>query len=207
MLLGLLAEAKRQGHRTEAIFGATTEGVPWLDDFERAGIPVTLGPATGSRVRLGRWLDEYLGDDSEPVVLHTHFTTWDVPALLAARGRDAAVFWHVHSTLPRDPLVVARTTLKFGVLGHRAAGLLCPAPNIVDGARKRLAPRSRTHFIPSSLDLESFPTLELGEARRGPAGVGDPSRREGASPLWLALAPQGLRHLPRGAPQACRRRP
>ena len=167
MLLGLLSEAKRQGHRTEAIFGSSTEGVPWLDDFERAGIPVTLGPATGSRVRLGRWLDEYLGDDTEPIVLHTHFTTWDVPALIAARGRDAAVFWHVHSALPRDPLVVARTALKFGVLGHSAAGLLCPAPNIVDGARRRLAPRKRTHFIPSSLDLESFPML--GPERRAEA--------------------------------------
>jgi glycosyltransferase involved in cell wall biosynthesis len=174
MLLGLLAEAKRQGHRTEAIFGATTRGASWLDDFERAGIPVTLGPASASRVRLGRWLDDYLGDDPEPVVLHTHFTTWDVPALIAARGRDAAVFWHVHSALPRDPLVVARTALKFGVLGHRAAGLLCPAPNIVDGARKRLAPRDRTHFIPSSLDLASFPRLDASKRAKAREELGIP---------------------------------
>ncbi len=167
MLIGLLGEAARQGHRTEAIFGASTAGVPWLEDFEKAGIPVTLAPGTDSRLKLGRWLDGYLGNDEEPVVLHTHFTTWDVPALIAARGREAAVFWHVHSALPRDPLVVARTALKFGVLGHGTAGLLCPAPNIVDGARRRLAPRDRTHFIPSSLDLESFPRLDA--ARRAQA--------------------------------------
>ena len=167
MLLGLLAEARRQGHQTEAVFGSTTKGAPWLEDFARADIPVTVGPESGSRVRLGRWLDDYLGDDPEPVVLHTHFTTWDVPALIAARGRDAAVFWHVHSALPHEPLVIARTVLKFGILGHRAAGLLCPAPNIVDGARRRLAPRERTHFIPSSLDLTSFPVLD--EERRAAA--------------------------------------
>jgi glycosyltransferase involved in cell wall biosynthesis len=183
MLLGLLAEAQRQGHRTEAIFGATTRGAPWLDDFERAGIPVSLGPATGSRVRLGRWLDGYLGDDPEPVVLHTHFTTWDVPALIAARGREAAVFWHVHSALPRDPLVVARTALKFGVLGHSAAGLLCPAPNIVDGARRRLAPRDRTHFIPSSLDLASFPML------------GTEARAEAREELGIPLDAKVLLHF------------
>jgi len=164
MLLGLLAEARRQGHQTEAVFGSTTKGARWLEDFARADIPVTLGPESGSRVRLGRWLDDYLGEDPEPVVLHTHFTTWDVPALIAARGRDAAVFWHVHSALPHNPLVVARTMLKFGVLGHRAAGLLCPAPNIVDGARRRMAPRDRTHFIPSSLDLANFRVLD--EERR-----------------------------------------
>ena len=164
MLLGLLAEARRQGHQTEAVFGSTTRGAPWLEDFARADIPVTLGPESGSRVRLGRWLDDYLGSDPEPVVLHTHFTAWDVPALIAARGREAAVFWHVHSALPHDPLVVGRTVLKFGVLGRSAAGLLCPAPNIVDGARRRMAPRDRTHFIPSSLDLASFPVLD--EERR-----------------------------------------
>lgn len=160
MLLGLLAEAKHQGHRAEAVFGAGTGDVPWRADFERAGIPVTLGPATTKRVELGRWLSDYLGDDPQPTVLHTHFTTWDGPALIAARGRDAAVFWHVHSALPRDPLVVARTVFKFGVLGRATAGLLCPAPNIADGARKRLAPRDRTHFIPSSIDLASFPLLD-----------------------------------------------
>ncbi len=160
MLLGLLGEARRQGHRTEAVFGATARGMPWIEDFEKAGIRVTIGPDTGSRLKLGRWLGGYLGDDEEPAVLHTHFTTWDVPALIAARGRDAAVFWHVHSALPREPLVVARTALKFGALGHSAAGLLCPAPNIVDGAKRRLAPRDRTHFVPSSLDLESFPRLD-----------------------------------------------
>lgn len=170
MLLGLLGEAKAQGHQAEAVFGATTRGAPWLDDFAKAGIPVTIAPESGSRIRLGRWLDGFLGDEQGPVVLHTHFTTWDVAALIAARGRkDAAVFWHVHSALPREPVVVARTALKFGVLGYQVSGLLCPAPNIVEGARRRLAPASRTHFIPSSLDLASFPVLDderRAEARR-----------------------------------------
>lgn len=174
MLLGVLKEARRQGHTPEAIFGSETGDASWLEDFEREGIPVTLGPRTSSRLRLGKWLDEYLGDDPDPVVLHTHFTSWDVPALIAARGRDAAVFWHVHSALPRNPFVVARTALKFGVLGRGAAGLLCPAPNIVDGARRRLAPRARTHFIPSSLDLEWFTPRNAEERERARTELGLP---------------------------------
>ena len=167
MLLGLLREAQAQGHDVEAIFGKSARGLAWLEDFERAGIPVTLTPLHGNRARLGRWLNAHLGDQPGPLILHTHFTTWDVAAVIAARGREAAVFWHVHSSLPSEPMIVARTAIKFGVLGRRVAGFLCPAPNIADGARRRLAPRERTHFVPSSLDLGAFPLL--GSERRAAA--------------------------------------
>ncbi|HYH62824.1 MAG TPA: glycosyltransferase, partial [Solirubrobacterales bacterium] len=161
MIIGLLNEAKRQGHDCEAVFLEGSRGVEWLADFEAEDIPVTLAPhEAGNRVRLGRWLSHYLGTDSRPTILHTHFTNWDVPACIAAENRNAKVFWHIHSALPHNPLMVARTSVKFATFGRRVSGILCPAPNIVDGARRRLSPRDRTHFIPSSLDLSAFPLLD-----------------------------------------------
>jgi len=161
MILGLLSEARRQGHDCEVVLLEGSRGVEWLADFEAAGFPVTLAPhEAGSRLRLGRWLARHLGTDSRPTILHTHFTNWDVPACIAAENGNTKVFWHVHSALTRNPLFVARTAVKFATFGRRVSGVFCPAPNIVDGARKRLAPRDRTHFIPSSLDLDAFPLLD-----------------------------------------------
>ena len=58
------------------------------------------------------------------------------------------------------------------------SGVLCPAPNIVEGAKRRLAPRARTLFIPSSLDLDSFPLLDRSfrAAARRELGI-DPDAR------------------------------
>ena len=80
-----------------------------------------------------------------PTILHTHFTLWDVPAALAARRLDrAAVIWHVHTTLGKTPASVLRNVAKFASLGRGVAAILCPAPNIADDVRRRLAPRGES---------------------------------------------------------------
>jgi glycosyltransferase involved in cell wall biosynthesis len=161
MLRGVLVESRSRGWKPEVVFLDNSRGHEWISEFTNAGIPVSFAPsrAARSRVALGRWLDAYLGDDPGPTVLHTHFTTWDIAALIASRGRDASVFWHVHSALPKEPWVVARTALKFAMFSRSTAGLWCPAPNIVDGARRRLAAPSRLEFMPSALDMSRFPLM------------------------------------------------
>ena len=106
-------------------------------------------------------------------MLHTHFTTWDVPAIIAARGR-AIVVWHVHSAISKKPWIVARTMLKFVLFGRRTAGILCPAPDIARDARRRLAPASRVRFMPSALEMSRFPLLDPEARRQARAELGLP---------------------------------
>lgn len=162
MLRGVLVEARERGWDVEAVFFESSRSHTWIDEFKQAGIPVSFAPdrIKRSRLLLGRWLESHLGDSDEETVLHCHFTAWDVAGLFAARERNAEVFWHVHSALPKAPWIVARTALKFGLMSRATAGIWCPAPNIVDGARHRLAAGSRLQFMPSALDMQRFPLLD-----------------------------------------------
>ena len=162
---GVRDAAVRRGWATEVAFFESSRPCPWVSDL--ADVPVHFAPEAvhGSDRRLTRWLDELLGDGDEPVVLHSHFSGFDVASVLAARRRRRlVVVWHVHSVFPRDPVHGVRAAVKFGVLGRRVDAILCPADNIVENVRRRGAPRRRVHFMPSAIPVEAFP-LALADAR------------------------------------------
>ena len=132
---------------------------PWVEDFAEAGIALHFADAEGRRERAS-WLERELGGEPGPTILHTHFTLWDAPAVLAARRLDrAAVVWHIHTTLGKTLSARLRNMAKFAGLGRGVSALLCPAPNIADDVRRRLAPKGRVHFLPSVVDVEEFPML------------------------------------------------
>ena len=164
MFAGVLGLARERGWRTTAVLPAAAERAEWIDQIRGvAEVELAPGSVLGSRRARGEWLTETLRAGSAPTVLHTHFTAWDVAALIASRHIDASsvpVFWHVHSALPHDPAVVARSVVKFGVLGRGVAGILCPAPNIALGVQQRLGPEERVHFIPSALDASLYPLAD-----------------------------------------------
>ena len=77
--------------------------------------------------------------------------------MLAARRLDrAAVVWHIHTTLAKTLAARLRNMAKFASLGRGVSAILCPAPNIAEDVRRRLAPRGRVHFVPSVVDAEEF---------------------------------------------------
>jgi glycosyltransferase involved in cell wall biosynthesis len=163
MVVGVLATARKRGWETEVVLFEGAAACPWVEDFRGAGVTVHLAPESVRRSFGARrnWLGPILARDREPTVLHTHFTTWDVPVALASRRHPAAhVFWHVHSALSRQPLILARSALKLGALRHRIDAILCPAPNIAAGVRRRLGPRAKVHFLPSAIDTGRFPLLD-----------------------------------------------
>lgn len=173
MLTGVLSAARDAGWEVGAVFFETVAEHPWVEEFESLGIPLLLAPDAlrGSRRGLRDWLISQL-DAEQPTVLHTHFTKWDIPAVMAARRTRASVVWHVHSALPRDPLVVARTVFKFGAIGRDVAAILCPAPNIVEGVKLRLGPRARVHLLPSAIDVETFRPPRASERGAGREAIG-----------------------------------
>ncbi|CAN5477565.1 hypothetical protein BH10ACT11_BH10ACT11_19270 [soil metagenome] len=176
LLLGLFRVCQSRGHSCEVIFGSNTAEREWLDEFRAQGVEVTIAPPAGrnSRLSMGAWLSRHLDSHPGPTVLHTHFTTWDVPAMIAARGRDVTVVWHVHSAVSRRPWMVARTMVKFVLFGRRTSGILCPAPDIAQDVRRRLAPKSRVRFVPSALDMDRFPLLGPEARKEAKAALGLP---------------------------------
>lgn len=175
MLIATLERARANGWTVEAVFPAEAERLAWVDRFGDAGIPVRFSGARGRRSRAS-WLVAELSGYEGPTVLHSHFTTWDVPAAQAARRMQrTAVVWHIHSTLRDTPLAWLRNAAKFGLLGRRVAAILCPAENIVDGVRRRLAPRARVRFLPSAIAADSFPMRDSQSRRAARAELGLPA--------------------------------
>lgn len=181
LIEGLLERAGSAGWEPLAVLPAAAGEAPWIDAI-RSVADVRLAPERplGSRLGRLRWLLGAIEPSAAPTIVHTHFTSWDVAALVAARsGRwgPASVFWHIHSALPRAPLIRARSAVKFGLLGRATAGIICPAPNIALGVMQRLGPRGRVHFVPSALDPGLYPLAAAADreaARRAleiPAGA------------------------------------
>lgn len=175
MLAASFAAARARGWRVEAVFPAEVEDAPWVGDLADAGVRLHFWPERGRRARASR-LKRELASDLGPTVLHTHFTGWDVPAVLAARSwGDTAVVWHLHTTLGPSPAAKLRNMAKFAVLGRNVVALLCPAENIATDARRRLARRERVHFVPSAVYADDLPLLDAEFRRDARAALGVPA--------------------------------
>ena len=156
-LLRVLGDASQRGWSAEAVFSSPgAEPPPWLSDFERLGIGVRFVGAANRRAR-ARWIAALLEESGEPTILHTHFTTFDVAAVLAARSRPhAKVIWHEHTALNGGVNVIARNLVKFGAFGRGVEKILCPAPDLARSVRRRLGPRERVVFLPNAIDAERY---------------------------------------------------
>jgi glycosyltransferase involved in cell wall biosynthesis len=166
LLVSVLAAAKRHGWDATAVFLENSRGSSWERNFHDAGIDLEFAPDVGIG-GLAEWLESRV-DDDVPTVFHTHFHNFDIPTARVARRRAAptAVVWHIHSTMPTELYWRARNLIKFGIWGRRVDAYLCPAQNIVDGVRRRLAPTDRVQFLPSAIELDRFPLAAPGARRR-----------------------------------------
>ena len=177
MLRASMRAARARGFGVEAIAPEHVRDREWLPELDADGLRVRFMPA-GSRRALGARLREVLEEGrGESTVLHSHFTTFDVPAVLAAR-RDprAAVLWHIH-TPPRPGLAVrARNLIKYAGPGRAVASILCVAPNIAE-AVARDAPAGKAVFFPNAIDLERFQPPSPEERAAARERLGLPSDR------------------------------
>ena len=109
-------------------------------------------------------------------MLHTHFTRFDVAAVMAARRRPGvSVLWHIHSPQKPALAVRARNLIKYGLLGRRTFRILCVAPDIAVDVRRRGGPADRVEFFPNAIDTERFTPAGPSERAAARAALGLPS--------------------------------
>lgn len=173
----VMSGAAKRGWTTEFVLPEEARGRVWIEELEESGAKISF--RSGSRLGLSRWIGELLDQSDEPTLVHTHFTTYDVPAVLAARGRsNTSVYWHVHTVLSTSPGAITRNALKFATFGRLVDRILCPSSNIAEGVARRWGPSARISVFPSPIELGAFP--KLGDEQRAEArrqwGVPDGSR-------------------------------
>ncbi|MGA9874550.1 MAG: glycosyltransferase family 4 protein [Solirubrobacteraceae bacterium] len=176
MLRAVEDAVRQRGWSFEAVFMEFAAERPWYAELEADGMTVRIAPAAGRRA-LTSWVDDLLGERNEPTLLHTHFTAFDIPAVMAARRHDrVAVIWHLHSRLQSNPSAVLRNTLKLALAGRRTDAILCVSEDTRMVARRRLGPDSRLVTFPNAIDLERFrPAATAEERERSRAQLGVPA--------------------------------
>lgn len=170
MLRALNAAVRERGGSVETAFGPSARERPWLAELESDGVPFSFAPKGEGRART-RFLANLTRARDEPAILHTHFASFDLPAVSVARERSATpVFWHVHSA-PRARHVAGRVLggVRFAYAARHVDKILCAAPEIAATIQSRHAPRDRVMLLPNAIDLERFPPrsrARTAEARR-----------------------------------------
>jgi glycosyltransferase involved in cell wall biosynthesis len=162
------AVAERGGTLEVALADAARERT-WVGELEQAGIPVSFAPA-GDRRGSARCLAGLAAQGSDPTILHTHFASFDLPAVSVARERPATpVFWHVHRPPSRRRGLHVRSAVRFARAARRVDTILCSAPEIAAAVQSRHAPAERVVLLPDAIDLGRLPRrtrARTAEARR-----------------------------------------
>jgi glycosyltransferase involved in cell wall biosynthesis len=172
MVRAAAATVRARGWRFECGFTEVADGRAWLGDLARDDIEPWIAPAA-ARASLAEWVGSKLGPESGPLILHTHFTAFDLAAARIARQRQgAAAIWHFHSYLPSDPVRSLKAAVKIGLLG-RSVEIVCVSEANVEAVRRRGAARDRVHLIRNGIDTAAFPPIGADEraAARGRLGL------------------------------------
>jgi glycosyltransferase involved in cell wall biosynthesis len=173
MLRAVGAAVRSRGGDFEVAFTRVAQDRPWLDELAADGVRVSFAPPGRDRKECARFLGDLTGAGSEPAIIHTHFTAFDLPAVSVAKDRPGMqVFWHVHTPLRSERTIRLRNAVKFAFAGRRVDKILCVAPGIAAAVQARHAPRERVVVLPNAIDLERFPPRNRARTAEGRRRLG-----------------------------------
>jgi glycosyltransferase involved in cell wall biosynthesis len=156
MLRKVVDRAEERGWDAELVFTTEAEGRGWLRELIDDGYRVRLAPELRRR-HLADWVSDLLAESEEPALLHTHFTGFDIPAVLASRRRpETDVVWHFHSGLDANLLTRIRHRLKYRIFGRRVDAVLCVSPDQVATLVDRGMDVAKLDVFPNAIDTERF---------------------------------------------------
>lgn len=179
-LRALTPELARRGMEQVLAFSHVAEGRRWLDDLRSDGFAVRLLPSGSSKARREAMR---LACAEDVVIIHTHFTTFDLAAWTAQQscrllGRAPDVVWHVHSPTDFRPDLerTLKDLVKWRLLGRTAYTVV-----VSEGGYRVMVERGvrteRSRAIPNGIETRRLevPIGERARARRT-LGVEDGER-------------------------------
>ncbi len=156
-LAALAVACGPRGLRLVLAFPQSASQWPWCADLSARGHAVRFLPETRSLLRAARAIRR-IARQEKAVVIHTHFTRFDVAAWLAARltigGRHPDVIWHAHSALhdPRTLLRRMKNLVKYGGLG-RTVRMIAVSEQVRGDLLAVGVPAGRVRTITNGIDL------------------------------------------------------
>jgi glycosyltransferase involved in cell wall biosynthesis len=170
MVREALLRAQARGWEAAAVFPEEARGREWARSLARE-VDVSFRPPTRAAV-------EDVVSSDETTILHTHFTKYDLPAVLAARGRrQTHVIWHVRAFLPQRPSQRLRSIVKYTFARRSVDAIACVGPHLVDDVVRSGASRGHTTYLPNGIDANRFRPASPSECAAARAALGLPSNR------------------------------
>jgi glycosyltransferase involved in cell wall biosynthesis len=170
MVREALVEANARGWRATAVFPERAREQPWVSDLAGEVEVVFLPPHREAVAGLVARKTE--------TILHTHFTAYDLPAALCARGRpDVHTIWHAHSFPAAVPLARLRSRAKYTLARRSVDAIVCVAPHLADELASRGAPARRLLYLPNGIDTARFSPPSAQERTAARAALGFPAGR------------------------------
>ncbi len=165
-------EVRARGWRLECGFTPVARDRPWLAGLAEDEIPVHFAPSSG-RAELREWLEARLSLIEGPVVLHTHFTSFDLPAAaVAARRTDVVVIWHVHSYLRRHPFRIALSLVKYPWVARHVFKVVCAGEGLARAIMRRGGHADHVVVAVNGIDTEHFRPIDSDERAEARASLG-----------------------------------
>jgi glycosyltransferase involved in cell wall biosynthesis len=167
-LRSLSGPCEALGLRVVLGFSDAVQDRPWARALRDEGVPVHFFPRAAPLRERAAALAR-VARAEHAAVIHTHFTTFDVPAAIAsaALGGGPRVVWHLHSPFPPRTLGwAAKNAVKLRLLG-RAARVATVSDAILRQVLEAGFPPERAFSIPNGVDLAHACRPSLGrEAMR-----------------------------------------
>ena len=152
--------AARRGWKAELGFPPRAEGRPWFEQLRSDSAALVRTVPDAWHRETASWIRSRLDERPGPVLLHTHFTRYDVAAVLAARGRpDTAVLWHIHTPLYKSLRRRLQSAVKFRLFGRSVAEILVSGPDPAWGAIAAGAPPERVEIVGNGIETARFPLV------------------------------------------------
>ena len=165
-------EVRARGWRLECGFTPVARDRPWLTALAEDEIPVHFAPSSG-RAELREWLEARLTAIEGPVILHTHFTAFDLAAAaVAARRSDVVVIWHVHSYLRRHPFRVALSLVKYPWIARHVFKVVCAGDGLARAILRRGGRPDQVVVALNGIDTEHFRPIDSNERAEARASLG-----------------------------------
>ena len=174
MMAAISRAVADRGWSPEIFLPAEASDRAWVPDLVDAGAVVEFAPPDLRGTR--HWVRSRL-DPSEPALLHTHFTGFDMPAFWSGlTRRSTKVVWHMHTVLDPGPRAVLRNLVKLGIGGRVVGGILCPSEEMKRALIRRGAPRAKVHPVPTPIDPAVFPMTDAAGRLAARKALGLPER-------------------------------
>jgi glycosyltransferase involved in cell wall biosynthesis len=194
MLARVARTSMERGWSVELVFAEDAEGRGWLRSLKQAGVPYRFIDV-GSRARAGRWaawfveeltagrrqtpltreIRALLDESSAPTIVHTHFSSFDVPAAHAARNvSNAVVVWHRHGMRRPGWAPFVAGFVNYRVFARDVAQVICVGPHLAKDVR-RFAGAKRVSFVPNGIDAQRFKPASPAEREQARLSLGLPS--------------------------------